>query len=59
MEGDVEGVMRRPPADAPDTEETRAERDKWYDIRQAFYLPVLPHTKSFSSPPKEADLRGY
>ncbi|KAI4168639.1 MAG: hypothetical protein LQ343_006220 [Gyalolechia ehrenbergii] len=29
MEGDVEGVMRRPPDDAPDTEETRAEREKW------------------------------
>lgn len=30
MEGDVEGVMRRPPDDAPDTEETRVERNKWY-----------------------------
>ncbi|KAL8717915.1 MAG: hypothetical protein Q9225_004893 [Loekoesia sp. 1 TL-2023] len=29
MEGDVEGVMRRPPDDAPDTEETRTEREKW------------------------------
>ncbi|KAL8838022.1 MAG: hypothetical protein Q9170_002303 [Blastenia crenularia] len=29
MEGDIEGVMRRPPDDAPDTEETRAEREKW------------------------------
>ncbi|KAL9022088.1 MAG: hypothetical protein Q9185_000706 [Variospora sp. 1 TL-2023] len=29
MEGDVEGVMRRPPDHAPDTEETRAEREKW------------------------------
>ncbi|KAL8712816.1 MAG: hypothetical protein Q9220_003024 [cf. Caloplaca sp. 1 TL-2023] len=29
MEGDVEGVMRRPPDDAPDTEESKAERDKW------------------------------
>ncbi|KAL8656302.1 MAG: hypothetical protein Q9210_000340 [Variospora velana] len=29
MEGDVEGVMRRPPDNAPDTEETRAEREKW------------------------------
>lgn len=29
MEGDVEGVMRPPPDDAPDTEETRAEREKW------------------------------
>lgn len=29
MEGDVEGVMRRPPDSAPDTEETRAEREKW------------------------------
>lgn len=29
MEGDIEGVMRRPPDDAPETEETRAEREKW------------------------------
>ncbi|KAL8952698.1 MAG: hypothetical protein Q9222_001397 [Ikaeria aurantiellina] len=29
MEGDVEGMMKRPPDDAPDTEETKAERDKW------------------------------
>ncbi|KAI4120380.1 MAG: hypothetical protein LQ338_007057 [Usnochroma carphineum] len=29
MEGDIEGVMRRPPDDAPDTEETRTEREKW------------------------------
>ncbi|KAL8917007.1 MAG: hypothetical protein Q9172_006017 [Xanthocarpia lactea] len=29
MEGDVEGVMQRPPDDAPDTEETRAEKEKW------------------------------
>lgn len=38
MEGDVEGVMRRPPDDAPDTEETRAEREKW----SAFLSPILP-----------------
>lgn len=29
MEGNVEGVMRRPPDDVPDTEGTRAEREKW------------------------------
>ncbi|KAI4251463.1 MAG: hypothetical protein L6R42_008377 [Xanthoria sp. 1 TBL-2021] len=29
MEGDVEGVMRRPPDDTPETEETRAEKEKW------------------------------
>ncbi|KAL8732554.1 MAG: hypothetical protein Q9181_003925 [Wetmoreana brouardii] len=29
MEGDVEGVMRRPPDDAPDSEEIRADREKW------------------------------
>ncbi|KAI4242706.1 MAG: hypothetical protein L6R40_003927 [Gallowayella cf. fulva] len=30
MEGDVEGVMRRPPDDErPDTEQTRAEKEKW------------------------------
>ncbi|KAL8756199.1 MAG: hypothetical protein Q9184_004576, partial [Pyrenodesmia sp. 2 TL-2023] len=29
MEGNVEGVMRPPPDDAPDTENIRAEREKW------------------------------
>ncbi len=29
MEGNVEGVMRRPPDNVSDTEETRAEREKW------------------------------
>ncbi|KAI4280120.1 MAG: hypothetical protein L6R38_004693 [Xanthoria sp. 2 TBL-2021] len=29
MEGDVEGVMRRPPDNTPETEETRAEKEKW------------------------------
>ncbi|KAL8670526.1 MAG: hypothetical protein Q9168_004943 [Polycauliona sp. 1 TL-2023] len=29
MEGDVEGVMRRPPNVTPETEEARAEKEKW------------------------------
>ncbi|KAL8908485.1 MAG: hypothetical protein Q9207_000791 [Kuettlingeria erythrocarpa] len=29
MEGNVEGVMRRPPDNVPDTEGTKAEREKW------------------------------
>ncbi|KAL8677318.1 MAG: hypothetical protein Q9186_006251 [Xanthomendoza sp. 1 TL-2023] len=29
MEGDVEGVMRRPSDHAPESEETRAEKEKW------------------------------
>ncbi|KAI4275348.1 MAG: hypothetical protein LQ337_003293 [Flavoplaca oasis] len=29
MEGDVEGVMRRPPDNTPETEESRAEKEKW------------------------------
>ncbi|KAL8993841.1 MAG: hypothetical protein Q9169_006050 [Polycauliona sp. 2 TL-2023] len=29
MEGDVEGVMRRPPDQTPETEEARADKEKW------------------------------